>query len=226
MDKNANFDQRAAVHSDQEPWIASPMKGVDRRPLDRIGAEVARATSIVRYEPGSAFSAHTHTGGEEFLVLEGVFQDEHGDFPAGTYVRNPPTTSHTPSAADGAIIFVKLWQFDPEDRNQMVIDTHAQTPQPVADGVCEIPLFKDARECVRIEIWDPSVTVQNADHKGFEALVLEGSIEESGEVFEANSWLRLPAGALLSATSGPKGARLWIKSDHLALPQTAPNGGV
>jgi len=58
----------------------SPIPGVDRRMLDRIGDAVARATSIVRYAPHSHFSAHTHGGGEEFLVLDGVFQDEHGDY--------------------------------------------------------------------------------------------------------------------------------------------------
>ncbi|GAL13613.1 hypothetical protein JCM19233_4618 [Vibrio astriarenae] len=52
-------------------------------PLDRVGGEVARATSIVRYKPNSAFSPHTHDGGEEFFVLEGVFSDEHGDYPQG-----------------------------------------------------------------------------------------------------------------------------------------------
>jgi hypothetical protein len=60
--------------------------------LDRIGDEVARATSIVRYAPASHFSPHVHDGGEEFLVLEGTFQDEHGDYPVGSYVRNPPTS--------------------------------------------------------------------------------------------------------------------------------------
>src|SRR6056297_2598515 len=70
------------------------MPGVRRRMLDRIGNEVARATTIVRFDPGSAFSAHTHDGGEEYLVLDGTFQDEDGDFPAGSYVRNPPTSSH------------------------------------------------------------------------------------------------------------------------------------
>ncbi len=110
MELNADFAQRTLVHSHDVAWKASPMAGVDRRMLDRIGDEVARATSIVRYAPGSQFSAHTHTGGEEFIVLEGVFQDEHGDYPAGTYVRNPPTTAHTPGAAEGCVIFVKLWQ--------------------------------------------------------------------------------------------------------------------
>ena len=222
MELNADFQKRAVVHSDREDWIPSPMKGVDRRMLDRIGDEVARATTIVRYAPGSAFSAHTHAGGEEFLVLDGVFQDEHGDFPAGTYVRNPPTTSHTPSAAEGATILVKLWQFDPNDRHQMSVDTTKQDPQWISEGRSEIPLFEDERERVRIELWEPEQAISQ-DHKGFEALVLEGSFTEGGEVFEKNSWLRLPAGMPLDATAGPNGARLWIKSDHLAVPPTAPN---
>ncbi|KPD10455.1 cupin domain-containing protein [Phaeobacter sp. 11ANDIMAR09] len=225
MEINANFDERAVVHSESQPWIASPMKGVDRRMLDRIGDEVARATSIVRYAPGSAFSAHTHTGGEEFLVLDGVFQDEHGDFPVGTYVRNPPTTSHTPSAAEGATILVKLWQFDPDDRTQLTIDTTAEAPRPVSDDVSEIPLFEDARERVRIELWRPSAQVSVSDHKGFEALVIEGNFTEGGELFEKNAWLRLPPGMALDASVGPEGARLWIKSDHLAEPPIIPTAG-
>ena len=225
MDLNANFDERAVVHSDSQPWVASPMKGVDRRMLDRIGDEVARATTIVRYAPGSAFSAHTHTGGEEFLVLEGVFQDEHGDFPVGTYVRNPPTSSHTPSSAEGAVIFVKLWQFDMNDRQQITIDTTTQTPRPVRAGVSEIPLFEDAQERVRIELWEPNVAVTQAGHNGFEALVVEGSFIEGDEVFAVNSWLRLPPHTPLNAVSGPEGARLWVKSGHLADTPTAPNVG-
>ena len=69
MEINADFSQRVVVHAAQLPWVPSPMAGVERRMLDRIGDEVARATSIVRYAPGSQFSPHTHGGGEEFLVL-------------------------------------------------------------------------------------------------------------------------------------------------------------
>ncbi|RYG89993.1 cupin [Loktanella sp. IMCC34160] len=224
MEINANFDERAVVHAELEPWVPSPMKGVDRRMLDRIGGEVARATTIVRYAPGSHFSAHTHSGGEEFLVLDGVFQDEHGDYPVGTYVRNPPTSSHTPSATEGATILVKLWQFDPDDRNQMVIDTTVQTPRPVTDDVSEIPLFEDARERVRIELWEAGASVTVQGHKGFEALVLDGSFTEGGEEFTKNSWLRMPAGQVLNASAGPDGARIWIKSDHLAGKHIIPAG--
>jgi anti-sigma factor ChrR (cupin superfamily) len=132
VELNADFSQRVAVHAARLPWVASPIAGVERRMLDRIGDEVARATSIVRYAPASRFSAHTHGGGEEFLVLDGVFQDEHGDYPAGSYVRNPPTTRHTPGSAPGCVLFVKLWQFDLADRTsvrrdaQTVTYTHAQ----------------------------------------------------------------------------------------------------
>ena len=101
MNLNSDFTARAAVHAGRLDWTPSPIPGVDRRMLDRVGEEVARATSIVRYAPGSRFSPHTHGGGEEFLVLDGVFQDEHGDFPAGSYIRNPPTTSHTPGVRPG-----------------------------------------------------------------------------------------------------------------------------
>lgn len=193
--------------------------------LDRIGGEVARATSIVRYAPGSAFSAHTHTGGEEYLVLEGVFQDEHGDFPVGSYVRNPPTSSHTPSAAQGAVILVKLWQFDPEDRTAVHVDTLNAEPVAVEGhpGVRQIALFKDRREHVRIELWPANQQIGITGHKGLEILVIDGSFEEGGEKFTAQSWLRLPAGQDFAGRTGPEGARLWIKSDHLAEPQTAPN---
>jgi ChrR Cupin-like domain len=126
--------------------------------LDRIGDEVARVTSIVRYAPHSHSCAHTHGGGEEFLVLDGVFQDEHGDFPAGWYIRSPPTSQHTPGSASGCVIFVKLWQFDPEDRTQVRLDTTGMPfrPAPGRPGVELIPLFRDGREDVRLERWAPN----------------------------------------------------------------------
>ena len=224
MDLNADFTKRASAHAQSNPWVASPMPGVDRRMLDRLGDEVARATSIVRYAPGSAFSAHTHTGGEEFLVLDGVFQDEHGDFPVGTYVRNPPTTSHTPSAADGATILVKLWQFDLDDRTQVRIDTTAETssPAPGRPGVATIPLFHDLREDVRIELWEAGQQIDLDNPKGIEILVIFGSFAQADEGFVTQSWLRLPAGETLHATAGPDGARVWIKSDHLYKTPMAP----
>ena len=217
VELNADFEVRAAVHSSSMPWVASPIPGVDRRMLDRLGDEVARATSIVRYAPESHFSSHVHTGGEEFFVLEGVFQDEHGDFPAGTYIRNPPQSSHTPGSEPGCTIFVKLWQFDPEDRTHVRIDTNKMKYLPDNDrpGAEVMPLFNDPREDVVLERWQPGSTIKlNAD-KGLELLVLDGGFEEAGEAFSTGSWLRLPAGSSSNATAGTEGAQVWIKRDHL-----------
>ena len=214
MNLNENFDERAVVHSDRQPWVASPMKGVDRRMLDRIGDEVARATTIVRYAPGSAFLAHTHTGGEEFLVLEGVFQDEHGDFPVGTYVRNPPTSSHTPSSAEGATIFVKLWQFDMADRTQFHKDMEAELGAPT-EGVATTILHRDAREVVTYSKLEPGAVTTSQAPGGIEVLVIGGAVTVDGETLKRNDWLRLPDGETLTATAGDQGARLWIKTGHL-----------
>ncbi len=224
MELNADFSQRAVVHAAALPWIPSPMAGVERRMLDRIGDEVARATSIVRYAPDSHFSPHTHGGGEEFLVLDGVFQDEHGDYPPGSYVRNPPTTRHTPGSAPGCTIFVKLWQFDADDRTEVRIDTSKRSFVPVPDraGVETFPLFLDAREDVRLERWAANTRIALDLPGGIEVLVLDGGFEEAGESFTPQSWLRLPAGAHLDARAHASGARVWIKAGHLALPQRAP----
>ena len=94
MEVNADFTQRVVIDTNALNWITSPLLGVDRRILDRIGDEVARATSIVRYAPCSSFSAHTQSGGEEFLVLDGVCSDEHGDYgPVSTSaIRSDPLT--------------------------------------------------------------------------------------------------------------------------------------
>jgi anti-sigma factor ChrR (cupin superfamily) len=209
MELNADFTQRVLIHSNQLEWSASPMPGVHRRMLDRIGAEVARATSIVRYAPQSKFSAHTHTGGEEFIVLEGVFQDEHGDYPAGTYVRNPPTTSHTPGADAGCIIFVKLWQFDPDDRKQFRVDMNAAAN----DG--HAVLHKDEQETVTYRKLVAGAVLTDELEGGGELLILSGSLSEGGDTLQKLDWLRLPEGAKLNAVAGPEGATVWMKTGHL-----------
>lgn len=224
MDTNADFARRAAVHAAENPWVASPMPGVERRMLDRVGAELARATSIVRYAPHSRFSPHTHDGGEEFLVLEGVFQDEHGDYPVGTYVRNPPSTRHTPGSEAGCTILVKLWQFDPKDRTKVRLDTNALPFRPdlVRPGVAAQTLFLDSHEEVRIERWDPETPVTLDATGGLELFVLEGAMEESDETFERFDWLRLPPGSTTQAIAGPEGCRVWLKVGHLTHPILVP----
>ncbi len=217
MNINADFNQRVVLHGALMPWVDSPVGGVQRRMLDRIGAEVARATSIVRYAPGSQFTPHSHGGGEEFIVLEGVFSDEHGDFPVGSYIRNPPTTRHTPRSAPGCVIFVKLWQFDAADRTPVMVNMNkmGRVRDAARAGVEVAPLFEDARETVELQTWQAHASLEQAVPDGAELLVLDGSLAESGDVLQALSWLRVPRGGRLQATAGARGARVWVKTRHL-----------
>lgn len=200
------------VHAAQLPWKSSPAAGVDRRMLFRIGEEIARATSIVRYAPRSAFPRHTHGGGEEIVVLDGVFQDEHGDYPAGSYFRNPPGTSHVPASKDGCTIFVRLWQFREHDRDQIVRQPAEGRPvEPRSGAEKAIELFDDGFEKVHLESWMPGKTIKVGNARGLEMLVLAGSLSIGDEMLGPQSWARLPAGEALHAICGPDGAKVWLK---------------
>ena len=200
-------------------WVPSPMPGVERMMLDRIGEEVARATSLVRYAPNSEFSRHEHGGGEEFLVLDGVFSDEHGDYPAGSYVRNPIGTAHTPRVGpEGCTIFVKLHQFDENDREQFVIDTRGRAfENSDHEGIEFLPLHRFGAERVALVRWAPTMPFGHHAHDGIEeVLVLEGSYHDALGEYPAGSWIRSPAGSEHAPVSGPKGALLYLKLGQVA----------
>lgn len=216
MQLNADFSQRALVRPDHSPWVASPMPGVERRMLDRIGEELARATSIVRYAAGSHFSAHQHPGGEEFLVLEGVFSDERGDYPAGTYVRNPIGSQHAPFSRDGCTIFVKLMQFDPADDQHVVIDSNrAEWRQGLVPGLQVLPLHQHGTEHVALVRWAPGTYFNAHRHWGGEEIfVLEGTFQDEFGDYPAGSWLRSPHLSQHTPFS-EQGCLIWVKTGHL-----------
>ncbi len=213
---NADFTQRVAINSNELEWEPSPMKGVYRRKLDRIGDEVARATTIVKYDPGSNFSPHTHGGGEEFIVLEGIFSDEHGDYPAGTYVRNPVGSTHTPRSDDGCTIFVKLHQFDPEDQAQFSINTNEAEFLPGSvPGLTVLPLHSYGNESCALVRWAPGTVFNPHRHYGGEEiLVLEGTFSDEHGDYPAGSWLRSPHMSMHHPFS-KEGCLIYVKTGHL-----------
>ena len=217
MKINADFSQRVVIQTNDIPWVDSPMPGVQRRMLDRVGEEVARATSLVRYAPGSYFSAHTHDGGEEFLVLDGVFSDEHGDFGPGTYVRNPVGSSHTPYSKNGAIIMVKLWQMSSEDQSRVVIDTAKAGWAPgLVPGLEVLPLHAHSTEQVALVKWAPGTKFQPHRHwGGEEILVLEGTFADEQGIYPKGIWLRNPPDSVHTPFS-EEGCLIYVKTGHLS----------
>ncbi len=212
---NAEFTEKAVVVPKESDWVCSPESGVDRLMLDRIGDEVARATSIVRYAAGSSFSRHEHGAGEEFLVLDGVFSDEHADYGAGTYVRNPPGSGHSPYSKNGCRLFVKLRQFDPQDLSHVVVDTTDKSVWPEAPGSNVLVLHQFGSERVMMLRLDEGESFPIVSQSGgLELMVISGSINDEGTDLAAESWLRIPADqkSRLVASSD---CLLWVKTGHL-----------
>ena len=223
MKLNAALECRAVVHSANLDWVQSPMPNVERRMLERNGDEVARATSVVRYAPNSAFSPHTHSGGEEFLVLEGVFSDEMGDFPTGSYVRNPVGSSHRPQSRPGCTIFVKLWQMPAPDqafvRTNIARTTDWRNDAP---GERRLTLHETDHErvCV-VELAAGNNSAPSEYRDGAELFVIQGTISDEHEDYEPGSWLRLPPGEQHTLNCKTT-TRFLLKTGHLSDPPPLP----
>ena len=219
---NADFTCRASLAPEQYQWVSSPQNGVERVMLDRVGAEKARATSIVRYAPDSYFPHHLHPGGEEILVLSGTFSADNIDYPAGWYLRNPPNSGHQPYSKEGAVIFVKLWQMPAEEARYVAIDTNdaANWQKQGNRDVCH--LFSDASEQVSLKRLNANEALFTGTVRGgAEILVLDGElidddIIDNAQTYTRGSWIRLPVGALPKIKAGAQGVTVYLKTGHLS----------
>ena len=219
----ADLLTKEVVQTSELEWTPSPLPGVARRMLDRVGDEVARATSLVRYDPGSRFTEHTHDLGEEFLVLEGTFSDEHGDYPAGTYVRNPPGSRHAPFTREGCTIFVKLRQFDLSDTTRVVVDTRRAPFRPGHNpGLTVLPLHSHGVVHSALVRWAPGSTFLKHRHfGGEEVLVLEGIWSDEHGDYPPLTWLRSPHQSVHEPFSRG-GCLIYVKVGHLLQPADPP----
>ena len=216
---NGDFSKRVVLDTNRMDWVPSPTAGVERRMLDRIGSEVARATSLVRYAPASRFPEHDHALGEEYFVLEGVFSDQSGSFPAGSYVRNPPGSRHAPFTDGGCTILVKLRQMRPDDRTSVFVNA-ALRPASETDtpGYLVLTLHNDPAgpETVTLERIDPGVQVPAyVCSEGEEVFVLDGTLADEHGTYPQGTWIRNPVGHAHGLTS-PDGCTIWVKRGHLS----------
>mgnify|MGYP000033793874 CR=1 FL=1 len=194
---NMNFEERLVIETAQLSWQDSPMQGVQRKPLERSAPESGHVTSVVKYEKGAKFSEHTHPLGEEIFVLEGVFSDEHGDYPQGTYLRNPPGSKHSPFSVEGCTLLVKLNQFSPQDLSAVRINTQTTQWLPGMGGLQVMPLhdFSSAQgsENAALVKWPAGEVFQPHRHFGGEEIfVLSGEFKDEHGSYPKHSWLRSP----------------------------------
>jgi len=215
---NADFAKRVVLDTNDLPWSPSPQAGVERRLLDRVGGEVARATSLVRYAAKSVFPAHSHALGEEFLVIEGVFSDEHGDYPAGTYVRNPPGSLHSPRTRPGCTILVKLRQMPGSENRRVVIDTtRAPWERSDIEGHQTQLLYAslETGERVTLERLAAGTALPFSEcDGGEEVFLLKGTLADDYGQYGPGTWIRSPAGSR-SNLGSQEGAIFWAKRGHL-----------
>lgn len=216
MQINTDINIRVVDYPETAVWLPSPNPGVERRMLERTGEELARATTIVRYAPNSAFGNHRHDLGEEFLVLEGTFEDEHGSYPAGTYIRNPPGSGHTPKSPDGCLMFVKLRQFDPSDQAPVRVDTRTAEWYPGrVRGLSILPLHSFGTEHVALVHWEPNTRFTPHSHPGGEEIfVLNGEFADEHGRYPAGTWLRSPPWSRHQPYSDT-GCTIYVKTGHL-----------
>ena len=218
MQINSNFSQRVVIESSGLRWTDSPVPGIQRQLLERDGGEVARATSIVRYAPGSSFQNHRHDLGEEILVLEGVFSDESGSFGPGTYIKNPPGSSHTPRSETGCTLFVKLRHLDLADTQRIVINTRGATWfAGLVPGLSVLPLSEFGTQHTALVRWAPGTQFNPHRHYGGEEIyVMEGVFEDEFGRYPAGTWIRSPHLSAHCPFSN-EGCTILVKTGHLPL---------
>jgi anti-sigma factor ChrR (cupin superfamily) len=221
MTESINGDLSLRAHADthEMDWVASPSKTVARKRLHLVGEpESGQVTSVVRYEEAASFPEHPHPGGEEILVLDGVFSDEHGDWPAGTYLLNPEGFVHAPYSKLGCELFVKLRQYPGTSRRHEAIDTDGLDWVPSRiDGVDYKVLYSepDFPDSMRLERWLPGADLGGTIYpQGAELFVLSGSFDDDDAHYETGAWLRLPAGARHHPRTR-EGCELYVKLAHL-----------
>lgn len=194
---NADLSQRVVIDTNAMDWQASPSPTVWRKRLYHSGAvETGPVTSVVKYDRGSSFSRHEHPEGEEIFVLDGVFSDDSGDYPAGTHILNPEGFGHTPYSRDGCVLFVKLRQYAGSDRPQRRTDTNILAFEPRGrSGISEMPLYSQEGYDGRTSLIRFAPGTQGPKHGhpwGEEVLVLDGTLEDEFGVYPPGTWIRNP----------------------------------
>ena len=215
---NQDFTKRVVINTLIGEWHTSPSSGVERLYLERDNmGEFAKASSIVKFQPGSEFEEHIHDNGEEIFVLDGIFSDQYGDYPKGTYLRNPHNSNHVPFSKDGCKIFVKLRQFKKGDNISIIKNTlNSEWLQGLVPGLKVMPLHEYQTEHAAMVKWDPNTRFNAHKHWGGEEIyVVDGVFYDQFGAYPKGTWIRSPHLSEHQPFTRDEGALIFVKTGHL-----------
>lgn len=190
---NMDLSRVVVARPQDQRWQQAPQAPIERCALEREAPESGHATSFVRYLPGARFPVHSHPLGEEIFVLDGVFSDDSGDYPAGSYIRNPPGSSHAPYSDQGCLLFVKLHQFAVSDTATVRIRPDQQDWRAGIGGLRVCPLHEHQGASTALVFWPAGEVFQPHQHWGGEEIVvIRGCFRDEHGDYPQHTWLRSP----------------------------------
>ena len=216
MQLNNDLSRVVVLNTAEIPWQASPDGAVLLRMLEQECAAGMRTTFLVRYQPGTHLTSHTHEKGEEIIVLEGNFSDEQGAYPAGCYIKTPPGSTHAPYSEAGCTLLIKQSHMQPDDMERVVVDVQSSTWYPgMVGGLSVLPLSEFKGEHSALVKWQPGTVFNPHRHWGGEEIyVLEGVFEDEFGRYPAGTWLRNPHMSQ-HAPFSKEGCTIFVKVGHL-----------
>ncbi len=212
---NGDFSQRVVILPDDLQWGETEMPGVLFKLFEECRQPYQRRTLLLECLPGSLIKRPDEHAEVEFLVLNGEVADIEGSYPAGTYVRNPDSSTYAHSEF-GCSLFVKLSQIHEDDQQTRIIDTHRENrwlPGP-EEGTEIYPLHMwDAESMFLIRWGGPASVKPSINPHGEELFVIQGELKDRTGSYPQGSWIRNPAESWQS-WQADSGTLIYYKHGH------------
>ena len=218
---NADPNKVAVVDTNQLAWEPTEHPGVSRKVLEFVSdPRKGRETSLLRFAPGAKLPTETLVDRMDVFVLEGKYEDGHGEYGPHTFLRNQPGYTHTPASKDGCVLYVK-WRVPirPGGGPRLVVDS--KTAQWMAfphRGADVLHLYPNADgiETGRIGNVHPNRKIPSHDHSiGEETFVLRGCMKDEYTAYHAGTWFRMPCGVPHAPYTEADGALMLIREGDL-----------
>ena len=104
----SDTERRRIDTTESSRWLPGPVEGTEVMPLHGHGTS---NVMMIRWLGAVAFRPRLDPLGEEVLVVSGCLQDADGEYPAGTWIRNPVPAWQSWSGDPGTLVYYKSGHF-------------------------------------------------------------------------------------------------------------------